>query len=96
MLKIVVACAMGAGSSLMLKMKIQEAMKELGIEASVYHCPISEAKGTATRYDAVFTALNFVSAFKNAEEAGVKVIGIKNILSAKEVKEKIIKAGFTK
>ena len=92
MLKIVVACAMGAGSSLMMEMKIKEILKELGISASVCHCPISEAKSTASRYDVVFTALNFVSSFSRAEEAGVKVIGIKNVLSAKEIKEKMIEA----
>lgn len=95
MLKIVAACAMGAGSSLMMEMKIKEVVKDLGIKASICHCPISEAKSTAKRYDVVFTALNFVSSFKSAEEAGVKVIGIKNVLSAPEIKQKMIEAGLS-
>ena len=37
MLKIMVACAMGAGSSLMMKMKVQEVMKELDVDADIYH-----------------------------------------------------------
>ncbi|MBO4918699.1 MAG: PTS sugar transporter subunit IIB [Erysipelotrichaceae bacterium] len=92
MLKIVAACAMGAGSSLMMEMKIKQVCKELGIDAAVSHCQISEAKSTAKKYDVVVTALNFVSQFKAAEEAGVKVIAVKNILSAAEIKEKFIAA----
>lgn len=94
MLNVVVACAMGAGSSLMMKMRLQEVFKELGVEASVYHCQISEAASTAARYDAVFTALNFVGNFERAKQAGVPVIGIKNIMSAQEMKQKILESGL--
>lgn len=90
MLNIIVACANGAGSSLMLKMKIQQVMKSLGIEIKIYHCAISEGKGLALRYDLVFTALNFVKMFDLAKEKGVTVIGIKNIMSEKEIKEKFM------
>ena len=93
MLKIMVACAMGAGSSLMMKMKVQEVMKELDVDADIYHCPISEAKGIAGRYNLILTAMNFVLSFKKAQEEGVKVIGIKNVLSVKEIKEKILESG---
>lgn len=93
MIKILIACAMGAGSSLMMKMKVQEVLKELGVHAEVYHCPISEAKGIAGKYDLVLTAVNFVPSFKKAQEEGTKVIGIKNVLSAKEIKDKILESG---
>ncbi|MBQ6126137.1 MAG: PTS sugar transporter subunit IIB [Erysipelotrichaceae bacterium] len=92
MLKIVAACAMGAGSSLMLEMRIKQVCKEMGIDATVSHCQISEAKSTAKKYDVVVTALNFASQFKAAEEAGVKVVAVKNILSAAEIKEKFAAA----
>lgn len=93
MLKIVVACANGAGSSLMIKFKVQEVMKELGIDAQIHHCAISEAKSIAPRYNVVVTALNFVKMFDSAKETGVKIIGIKNVLSAPEIKEKFLESG---
>lgn len=93
MLKIVVACANGAGSSLMIKFKVQEVMKELGIESQIHHCAISEAKSVAPRYDVIVTALNFVKMFDSVKETGVTVIGIKNVLSAQEIKEKFLESG---
>ena len=93
MLKIVVACANGAGSSLMMKFKVQEVIKELKIDASIHHCAISEARG-ATNYNLVFTALNFEKMFDSAKKKGVTVIGIKNVLSAKEIKEKLLESGI--
>lgn len=94
MIKIVAACAMGAGSSLMMEMKIKQVCKELGIDAQISHTQISEAKSTATRYNVVVTAVNFYSQFANAEQQGVKVIAVKNIMSADEIKEKFIAAGI--
>lgn len=93
MLNIIIACANGAGSSLMIKFKVQEVMKELGINARIHHCAISEAKSSASGYNVVFTALNFVKMFDSAKEKGVTVIGIKNVLSAQEIKEKFLASG---
>ena len=91
MLRIIVSCANGAGSSLMMKMKIEQVMKELGVAYQIHHCPISEGKGMAPRYDVVFTALNFVSMFDSVKDK-VKIIGIKNIMSADEIKQKYLEA----
>jgi ascorbate PTS system EIIB component len=38
--------------------------------------------------------LNFVSMFKDAEAKGVIVIGLKNVLSDAEAKEKILASGL--
>lgn len=94
MLKIVVACANGAGSSLMIKFKVQEVMKGLGINAQIHHCAISEAKSVASQYDVIVTALNFIKMFDSVKEKGVTVIGIKNVLSAQEIKEKFLESGL--
>lgn len=94
MLKIVVACANGAGSSLMIKFKVQEVMKELGVAAQVHHCAIAEAKSIVTHYDVVVTALNFVKMFDFVKDTKIKVIGIKNVLSAPEIKEKFLESGI--
>ncbi len=92
-LNIVVACANGAGSSLMLKLKVQQVMKELGIDVKIHHCAISEAKSVASGYDIVITALNFVKMFDFVKDKGVTVIGIKNVISAQEIKEKLLESG---
>lgn len=94
MLKIVVACANGSGSSMLMAMKVREVLKSLNVSADVRHCPISEATSTATRYDAVITALNFLGSFRRAQEAGVTVIGIRNIMSTIEIKEKLLASGL--
>lgn len=89
-MRVLVSCANGAGTSLMMKMKVEQAFKELGIEIrEIRHCPISEGKSVAKNYDMVFCSHNFVNMFKDAETRGVKVIGMKNILSVQEAKDKI-------
>ncbi|HHT05393.1 MAG TPA: PTS sugar transporter subunit IIB [Hydrogenispora sp.] len=92
MLKIVVACANGAGSSLMIKFKVEKIMKDLGVAATVHHCAIAEAKSIVPQYDVVVTALNFVKMFDFAKDK-VHVIGVKNVLSEQEIKEKILESG---
>lgn len=43
MAKILVACANGAGTSLMMKMSVEKATKRLGLEVeNIHHCSISE------------------------------------------------------
>lgn len=95
MIKALVSCANGSGTSLMMKMTVEKALKSLGIQFSeVHHCALSEGKSTAANYDIVFCPLNFIDMFKDAIAKGVKVIGIKNVLSEAEIKEKIQSSGF--
>jgi ascorbate PTS system EIIB component len=94
-MKVVVSCANGAGTSLMMKMRVEKALKDLNVNVTkIHHCSISEGKSTASTYDVVFCPLNFVSMFKDAEAKGVTVIGLKNVLSDVEAKEKIIASGI--
>jgi ascorbate PTS system EIIB component len=94
-MKVVVSCANGAGTSLMMKMRVEKALKDLNVNVTkIHHCSISEGKSTASTYDVVFCPLNFVSMFKDAEAKGVTIIGLKNVLSDVEAKEKIIASGI--
>lgn len=64
-------------------------MKELNVPITkIHHCAISEGKSSATQYNVVFTPVNFLNMFTQAEKKGVTVIGIKNVMSAKEIGEK--------
>lgn len=94
-LTFLVCCANGAGSSLMLKMTMEKVLKKVGLTPSkIHHCAISEGKSAAPQYDVVFCAQNFLSSFKDAEAKGTKVIGLRNIMSAQEIEEKMKEHGL--
>ena len=89
-LKIIVICTNGAGTSLMMKMSVEQALKELNIPVEkIHHCALAEGKSSAYQYDIAFVPLNFIDVFREAEKMGITVIGLRNILSANEVKEKL-------
>ena len=89
-MNILVSCANGSGTSLMMMKSVEKAMKKLGIPITkINHTSIAEGKSTATQYDAVFTPLNFVDMFKDAAAKGVKVVGVKNVMSDKEIAQRI-------
>lgn len=89
-----VCCANGAGSSLMMKMTMTKVLDKLGIKpGKVHHCSLSEGKTAALQYDVVFCAQNFVSMFKDAQAKGTTVIGLKNIMSAQEMEQKLVDSG---
>lgn len=87
MLKVVVACGCGMGSSQMMKMRAQEVFKKLGIEVSLHHTSVDEAKSSANSYDVIMVSEALVRNFTNTKAT---VIGLKNILSKAEIEEKII------
>ena len=81
------ACGNGMGSSQMIKMKINKVFKRLGIEAEIGHMSVGEAKGVANNYDMIFVSETFTSQFHPGKDT--KIIGLKNLLSEKEIEEKI-------
>ena len=93
-LKLLVCCGNGAGTSMMIKLNVEKVIKKMGIDVqSIYHCAISEGKSLASQYDVVLCYKNFVPMFKQAEEKGTKIVGLKNVMSAKEIEEGLIAAG---
>lgn len=94
MVKVIAACGNGMGSSQMIKMKIEKVFKKLGQEVQIEHNSVGAATSMATNFDAVFVSLNFVEQFSKAAEKGVKIIGLKNLLSEKEIEEKILESGL--
>lgn len=94
-LTILVCCANGAGSSLMLKQTMQKVLDKVGLKpGKVHHCALSEGKSAAAQYDVVFCAQNFANMFKDAEKKGTTVIGLRNIMSPKEIEEKMKEHGI--
>ena len=71
-MRILVSCANGSGTSLMMMRSVEKAMKELGVPITkIHHCAISEGKSSASQYDVVFTPVNFLQMFQQAEKRGV-------------------------
>ncbi len=96
-MRILVSCANGSGTSLMMMRSVEKAMKDLQVPITkIHHCAISEGKSSASQYDVVFTPINFLTMFAQAEKKGVTVIGVKNVMSAKEISEKFAKAEINK
>ena len=92
-IKAIAACGNGMGSSQMIKMKINKVFKRLGIDAEIGHMSVGEAKGVANNYDMIFVSETFTSQFRPGKDT--KVVGLKNLLSEKEIEAKIREA-FTK
>ncbi|MCL1836778.1 MAG: PTS sugar transporter subunit IIB [Treponema sp.] len=89
-LKIIVACANGAGTSLMMKMSVEAVARELGIPIEkIHHCAMAEGRSSASQYDIAFVPQNFINMFRDIQEKGTTVIGLRNVLSAVEIKEKL-------
>lgn len=95
MINILVACANGSGTSLMMKMTAEKVIKSLNLKVGkLHHCSLSEGKSMASQFDVVLCSLNFVSMFKDAQGKGTKIIGLRNVMSPKEMEDKLKEAGI--
>lgn len=97
MLKVLVACGNGMGTSMIIKMKAESAFRKSGLEATIDHGAVGEAASSAGSYDIVFCPNNLVNqfdAFKNSTT--VKIIGLKNVLSEAEMVDKLREFGYIK
>lgn len=94
MMNILVCCANGSGTSLMMKMTVEKVIKSLNLKVGkLHHCSLSEGKSAAVQFDVVFCPLNFIDMFKDAKAKGIHVIGLRNVLSQAEMEEKLKESG---
>ena len=63
MLKVLAACGNGMGSSMIIKMKIEKILKEMGKDCSVHHASVGEAKTQAKDFDVVMVSHMFAKDF---------------------------------
>lgn len=90
-MRVLVACGNGSGTSLMIRRTVEKAFKSKDVRiTNIHHCAISEGKSTAKNFDVVFTPANFVKMFDQAAAKGVKVIGVRNPMSQKEIEELMV------
>jgi len=88
MLKVMAVCVNGMGSSLILRMTVEKAFKELGIAATVDHCDLGGFGGK--NVDVVVTTPSLSSSIPAKD--GLTVILIKNFVDVEGLKENIKKA----
>lgn len=87
MLKIMVACGAGMGSSQIIKMKATEALARLNIKADIHHTSVDEATSQVNNYDIVLCSVHLVGSFKS--KGHTQIVGLKNLVSADEIEEKL-------
>jgi len=89
-LKILAVCGMGLGSSLIIKMTVDAALRRIGVDAEVETADIGTARALLNKADMVVTSKHL------AEQMGdigdVKMIVVKNLMSEDEVAEKLQQA----
>ncbi len=82
--KILAVCGFGVGTSLILKMNIEKAMGQLGIEAEVENIDITTASGAQA--DFILTSNELAPLLQDKFEIPVAVVT--NFMSIPEIKEK--------
>ena len=93
MVSILVACANGAGTSLMMKMTLKKVLKKLDIKLGNFFTARFRKKERSYEVRRGFRPLNFISMFKSAEDAERLVIGLRNVMSVQEMEEKLLASG---
>ncbi|BCP56663.1 TPA: PTS sugar transporter subunit IIB [Streptococcus suis] len=84
--KALVACRAGVGSSLMLKIKVSEVVRENNFPIEVEHSSLDGLPGFTG--DIVITLIDVAEELE-AKNIPQKVVGIKNIVDKNEIKEKL-------
>ena len=90
-MKVLAACGSGMGSSQIIKMKLTNVFRKLNIPL-VHHCAVSEAKSSAKNYDLVVISSALLEVFDGLDLPNTKIVGLQNLLSEKEMTEKISEA----
>ncbi|MFD2616153.1 PTS sugar transporter subunit IIB [Terrilactibacillus laevilacticus] len=81
-LQILAVCGFGVGSSLVLKMKIDEMLKEENIKAKVSTADVGSASSTPC--DLIFTSKELAGKLSNTVK--VPVISVSNFIDKEEIK----------
>jgi len=86
-LKVVAACGVGMGSSLILKMNVEDVLKELNVPATVEHSDIGSLVGS--NYDVVVVQTFYADQVK---KYGKVVVGVDDFFNKEKLKEKLQEA----
>ncbi len=87
MLKILVVCGNGLGSSFLMEMNINKVLKEIDAEVEVDHSDLTSAKGIKT--DIIVGTKDITSQLVGYAEV---LVELDNIIDLQSMKEKVIEA----
>lgn len=87
--KALVACRAGVGSSLMLKIKVNEVVKENNLQLVVEHSSLDGLNGF--NGDMVITLIDVAQELEE-KKVPYEVVGIRNIVDKEEIKTKLLEA----
>ncbi|MFU2205493.1 PTS sugar transporter subunit IIB [Streptococcus pluranimalium] len=87
---ILFVCGAGLGSSFAAQMAAEDVLNKYRVDAKLDHVDISTAASSSP--DIIITAQNFEKQFKQftIDEDKTSIIYLKNIVSSKEIEEKLI------
>ncbi|MBD8704027.1 PTS sugar transporter subunit IIB [Frigoribacterium sp. CFBP9039] len=85
-MKIITVCGMGIGTSVLLKMNAEKALRALDVDADVEAADIGTARGAARTAQIVLTSADLV---EELGEVPSKVIVIDNFTSVAEIQAKL-------
>ncbi|RCV53524.1 PTS sugar transporter subunit IIB [Marinitenerispora sediminis] len=85
-MKILAVCAMGIGTSVILKINAEQAIQRLGIGADVEVADIGTARGAAASADIVLTSAAIA---EEIGDVGIPVLVIDNFVDEDEIRDKL-------
>lgn len=80
-MKVLCVCGLGQGTSLILRMNVENVLKELGIEAEVEHMDVSSASGMNADY--IVTSNELAQSLTGHQ---AKIIIVNNFFDQEEIK----------
>lgn len=84
MIKLLCVCGLGQGTSLILRMNVETACRDLGIQADVDHMDVSSASGIAADY--ILTSNELAQSLQGHS---ARIIVIDNYFDLNEIKTKL-------
>ncbi len=85
-MKILAVCGMGLGTSLVLRMQAEKALKELGLTADLEVADIGTARALASSADLILTSAELA---EQLGEVKPKVVTISNFIDLREMVAKL-------
>jgi PTS system ascorbate-specific IIB component len=86
-MKIVTVCGMGMGTSLILKMGVDDVLAKHKIDAAVEACDLGSVKGTPSDFVVSTPELK-----TQLDQSGLNVVYVKNAIDKKDIEEKVLEA----
>ncbi|HEY8805711.1 MAG TPA: PTS sugar transporter subunit IIB [Clostridium sp.] len=87
MLKILMVCGAGLGSSFACEMTVESVLKDLNVTAKLEHSDVTSVAGS--RADIIISATNFEKLVSRYETTATKIF-LKRLVDKTEIREKLV------